>query len=514
MIQFKQECQNLTELQLKNTSDPIIINHNLILIIRSIPVLELSYNYVKSVATKTNKQILDDFNLKFLIEISKELQNGKFNFFPICHNCTSEFKKISKHPIIFANPRIEIVRKAIQLVISRIYEPGFHFLHKCQHINVAHSRLKQIRDQFNGTNWIVKRNVESFDVIIQKKLINMLNIRIRCKKTQTLIISRLKAGYINISEVTKYKVSQNFIHTKESNNLPEGKPLSILFCNIYIQELDRFIDILITSIDSNRRYKTHFQRAVVLTKTAKIKMSNSVTMIHPLHVLHAELRKDSFEEPMNIGFRRIRYVRYRNNFVVSVIGPKEMVIDIRNKIYNFLRNDMMLKLNDREKLIVNVNNDNIEFLGALIHISTKRDKKGSRKKQITTRITLDAPISIMVDKLRAQKFVKWKGNGIRACPTRIKQLVNREHKDIVKYYNLIRNKFIEYYTFRNNLNSLRYLIYLLHTSCARTMALKYKIRVISKVYKKFGRLITCPETGIELYKPSFPLRINKKFKAS
>ena len=57
------------------------------------------------------------------------------------------------------------------------------------------------------------------------------------------------------------------------------------------------------------------------------------------------------------------------------------------------------------------------------------------------------------------------------------------------------------------------LVRLLHMSCARTMALKYKLRFMAKAYKKFGSLMTCPEKGVSLYKPE-TLKSVRKFNLS
>jgi len=46
-------------------------------------------------------------------------------------------------------------------------------------------------------------------------------------------------------------------------------------------------------------------------------------------------------------------------------------------------------------------------------------------------------------------------------------------------------------------------------SCARTLALKYKLRFIAKAYKQFGNLLTCPDTGIKLYKPDTLVRVRE-----
>jgi hypothetical protein len=38
-------------------------------------------------------------------------------------------------------------------------------------------------------------------------------------------------------------------------------------------------------------------------------------------------------------------------------------------------------------------------------------------------------------------------------------------------------------------------------SCARTLALKYKFRFASKIFRKFGSKLKCPKTNVELFIP-------------
>ena len=39
------------------------------------------------------------------------------------------------------------------------------------------------------------------------------------------------------------------------------------------------------------------------------------------------------------------------------------------------------------------------------------------------------------------------------------------------------------------------------SSCALTLALKYKLRTQGAIFEKFGKLLTCPDTGISIFKP-------------
>ena len=79
-------------------------------------------------------------------------------------------------------------------------------------------------------------------------------------------------------------------------------------------------------------------------------------------------------------------------------------------------------------------------------------------------------------KKRADKFI----------PTKRSRCINLAHQDILRYYNSIIHGILNYYSFVNNWKSLSFLVYGFKLSCARTLALKYKLRYVSKVYKKFG----------------------------
>jgi len=60
---------------------------------------------------------------------------------------------------------------------------------------------------------------------------------------------------------------------------------------------------------------------------------------------------------------------------------------------------------------------------------------------------------------------------------------------------------LNYYSFVDNRANLWWLVHGLKYSCALTFRLKYKLRFMSKVFRKFGRNLKDPETGVGLYVP-------------
>ena len=80
-------------------------------------------------------------------------------------------------------------------------------------------------------------------------------------------------------------------------------------------------------------------------------------------------------------------------------------------------------------------------------------------------------------------------------------MINLEHADILRFYNSIIRGNLNYYFFANNRKSLGSFIHGLKWSCARTLALKFKLRQSSKVFRKFGSKLKCPDTGLEIFIP-------------
>lgn len=51
----------------------------------------------------------------------------------------------------------------------------------------------------------------------------------------------------------------------------------------------------------------------------------------------------------------------------------------------------------------------------------------------------------------------------------------------------------------------------MRASCALTLAKKYKLRTLSKVFHKFGPDLECKDTGVKFYRPE-NLKSNHDFK--
>jgi hypothetical protein len=85
-------------------------------------------------------------------------------------------------------------------------------------------------------------------------------------------------------------------------------------------------------------------------------------------------------------------------------------------------------------------------------------------------------------------------------------VINQDHSDIIQLFNLQIRRILNSYSLVDNAKSLGFLVHGLKHSCALTLALKYKLRYRSKVFKKFGKYLECKKTGVKLYIPKISAR--------
>ena len=503
-----QGCGKLVELRkiaidtLKTNSQgkPYHIRYpNLIHYISNLEILILAYELIKSKPGNMTKggssETLDGITLEDLSKISKKLLSGKFKFSPARRIWIPKPGKTEKKRVLLAleivSPREKIVQKAMELVLLSIYEPIFlDTSHGFRPNKSTHSALKRIDEKSKGVVWFIEADISKcFDTICHNRLMDILKTRISCQKTLSLLRSSLKAGYIEMG-----KLCENSL-----KGTPQGSVLSPLLCNIYLHELDLFMNNICLTYNKGVRRKANPKYTKVLNKMAN---SPFETKLH----LCKELRKYSVGDPMDPNFVRVSYVRYADDFLVSVIGPYNLAVEIKDKISQFLKEQLSLLMNKSKTLITKASKKAAFFLGTEIKWRVPKLKKiilteSKRKTRITARIALLAPMKKIIDKLIVRKFVKWNPNGTKLIPTGLKRLQNLDHADIISYYNAMVRDILNYYSFADNRRNLGAIIRYLHMSCARTLALKYKLRFMSKAYKEFGKNLTCPTTKVNLFIP-------------
>lgn len=483
--------EELSNLYKNNLSNHEMVNPGVIHIISSISTLIVAYEMLKSKPGNTpgiGNQTLDG-TLRTLELLSAKLKAGKFKFSPARRIYIPKPGKTEKRPLTIPSPREKIVQKAIQLVLEGIYEPSFlPSSHGFRPGRGTHTALRMIDQQCKNANWFIEADISKCFDTIDTTLMKFISERISCDKTKALIRSALETGHMTPETGPRADLGT------------QGSVLSPILCNIYMHKLDQYMEDLMQKYNKGTKKRQNPAYSKLANKLAK-------TSSRPERLaIRAQMRKIP-ARPMDPNMIRVKYVRYADDFICSAIGPHSLAKLIKSEVEAFLKTTLQLNVNNAKSVITNTKRKPAKFLGTRVRTgkSSSVEKpvaltRAGKLTRLTPRVSLHAPIDEIYQKLKTQGFIKSSATHSWATPTGVGRLVNLDHSDIIRYYNSVSRGILNYYSFADNRKSLGSVTRALHMSCARTLALKYKLRFAAKAFKKFGKHLKDPnsETRFEL----------------
>lgn len=316
-----------------------------------------------------------------------------------------------------------------------------------------------------------------------------------CDKTLQLIRKSLTAGYID---------PDTGAHIKTSEGTPtacgEGSIFSPLLANIVLNELDQKIATI----------KDRFEKGKKRAKNKEYDyLTSRIQYLHKNHpgtyeIKELAIRRRSLPsmDPFDPNFKRLLYLRYADDFVIFIAGSIDDANHIKHQVADILMKKCGLVLH-KEKTLITATKDGFNFLGAhcvrATAIKAGLSHKGNPARY-RMRMRIEIPIEDLTNKLKINKFVVTNPSGMPVATAR-KDLVNFSHNEIVSFYNQRIQGLVTFYSFAVNLTGLRKIIMFLHLSCALTLALKHKLRTKRQAFKKFGRTLADPDSGVKLLIP-------------
>lgn len=436
----------------------------------------------------TTNETLDGLSWEWFTKLGKDINKGAFNFTPARRVLIPKSNGKTR-PLGINSPREKIVQKALAVTMEQIWEERFlDSSHGFRPSRSVHTALKPL--YLHGTNytWVIQGDINKcFDSIPHDIITKRVGKVVKCNRTLELLKKSLTAGYI---DPESKKQASSGVGT------PQGSVLSPLLCNIVLHELDKYIEEIKTGFESGqtRRKNPIYEKLANLRKATKDR-STRISILQ-------ELRRTPSTDPMDPNFRRLMYVRYADDFVILIAGKYSDANLIRTKIKDFLREKCGLELNLDKTLISDIK-DGFKFLGAHCrklskHAYVIRHKTGF-KKRATMRLLTYIDLKKVYRKLVSTRIAKFeKRQTIRG--TARNDLINFSHADIVAFYNSKIRGLHSFFSFAGNRSRLVFIFWVLKSSCALTLAKKYKVRTQGAIFKKFGWLLECPETGVKIIK--------------
>lgn len=474
--------------------------------IASLKNITRAYESIKSkpgnMTPSANSETLDGFGLAWVVKASNNLKAGKFKFSKARRVYIPKPGSSKLRPLGVVSPRDKVILTAVLQILEPFYEKKFlDISHGFRPGRGCHTALNYIQLRFGNSIWAIEGDIaRCFDDIDHDILLGILRRDIKCDKTVALIKKSLKNPFV-----------EDGITVKPQKGTFQGSPLSPFLCNIYLHEMDLFIKGLSEDyISGTRRRKSPQYRKI------QYELSKSSLKVTERKHLNKKLRAIPSKDPVDPDFRRFSYVRYADDFVIGLTGPKKDCEEVRNKLRVFLTKILALELSMDKTIISYFNQEGITFLGTRISGNKEREKvirKISKNGKIlkvrtTSRARLEAPIEVLLKRGMANGLFKRLSNG-KFVPTALRRVVNLDHSDILRFYNQKIRGILNYYSFADNAKSLGVIVHGMKHSCALTLGLKLKLRERAKVFKRFGKYLECKESGTKLFIPNSFSRTKK-----
>jgi hypothetical protein len=243
---------------------------------------------------------------------------------------------------------------------------------------------------------------------------------------------------------------------------------SPLLSNIYLDKLDKFVEkVLIPEYHKGeKRHRNPEYRYYEYQKVlAKQKGNREAYAI--LDKKQKSLPSGDTHDP---DYRRLRYVRYADDFLLSFAGPKEEAEEIKSKLTAFLRDELKLELSQAKTFISHANTEGAKFLGHRIEVQycdTWRDSRGQRN--ANSEIVLKLPAETLKN-----MCARYKRNG---KPIHRGELILNSDFDIVARYQSEYRGYVQYFAMAQNLHTMNELRWTMETSLLKTLANKHKSTV-------------------------------------
>jgi group II intron reverse transcriptase/maturase len=429
-----------------------------------------------AMTSSTTGETVDGMSMDKIQAIIEQLRHECYRWSP-ARRVYIPKKNGKKRPLGIPPWSDKLLQEVVRMILDAYYEPKFaQNSHGFREGRGCHTALREIRETWTGTTWFIEGDIKGcFDAIQHEVLLGILKRDIQDKRFIRLLGYMLEAGYM-----------EEWAYHKTYSGTPQGGVVSPLLANIYLNELDQYVNNQIipkrtkgTLRRVNPTYHRLSERMRRLRKAGKKEEARKA---------RAELQRLPSKDTQDAGYRRLKYLRYADDFLLGFSGPKEEALEIKEEIRKFLQDHLKLELSQEKTLVTHARTERARFLNYEIqtaHVDDQRSRGGTwfthNRRSTNGSIVLRIPRDVIEDKCRLHM-----SNG--KTVHRKDKLEDSDFTIINTYQNTYRG-LVNYYTFACNLGKLAKLKWIMEQAMTKTIARKHKTSV-KKVYKKYRTKVT------------------------
>src|SRR5438876_8867173 len=215
----------------------------------------------------------------------------------------------------------KLVGEVVRLLLEAYYEPGFSDRsHGFRKGRGCHTALREIRETWSGTTWFIEGDIrDCFGSLDQEILVGILAEKIHDQRFLRLVRNMLRAGYL-----------EDWQYHETLSGCPQGGVVSPVLSNIYLDKLDKFVErVLIPQYTKGhlRKGNLEYRRRNDQRQRARRRGDRAAA-----RELLKHMRTVPCGDPMDPGYRRLRYCRYADDELLGFTGPKAEAEDIKKQL--------------------------------------------------------------------------------------------------------------------------------------------------------------------------------------
>lgn len=437
----------------------------------------------------SDNQTLDEMSLSRIHELITTLQDESYQPKP-ARRVYIPKKNGKKRPLGMPSANDKLVQEVLRMILEAIYEGQFSYCsHGFRPNRSCHTALAQIQKSFRGVKWFVEGDIKGyFDNINHSVLVNTLCERIDDERFIRLVRKFLNAGYIE-----DWKFQRTYSGT------PQGGIISPILANIYLDKLDKYIANYIDNFDKGKKRERSEECRILINEREKLrnklkKETNEnmrIELVKKYKALQIQSALVPPADEMDENYKRLKYVRYADDFLIGIIGSKADAQKIKEDITKYLSEVLALELSE-EKTLITHSSKAAKFLGYEIDVmtsnTTKRDINGVMRRVFNKNLRLMIGKDTIKHKLLSEDMIEIKThNGIEQWKPKSKsELVVNDDLEILDRYNSMIRGFVNYYSLASNRRELHSFKYIMEYSMCKTFAHKYRSKV-SKILTKYKK---------------------------
>ena len=263
-------------------------------------------------------ETVDGMSLKKIEAIIEALRHERYRWTPVRRAYIAKKDSAKKRPLGLPTWSDKLLQEVIRSLLEAYYEPQFSGLsHGFRPGRGCHTALQEIHRKWHGTVWFVEGDItDCFGSLDHLVMRSILAEKIRDSRFLRLIDGLLQAGYL-----------EDWRYHETLSGAPQGGILSPLLSNIYLDRLDEYVEAeLLPAYNRGERRRPYLPYMRAHKAVWKLERNGQR---EGTRQMRRELQKLPSRDPDDPAFRRLRYVRYCDDWLLGFTGTRREAEEIK-----------------------------------------------------------------------------------------------------------------------------------------------------------------------------------------